>query len=253
MAPKDFGRVADIYDDTRSLPENEMLQVIDALANVLPLAARVADVGVGTGRFAKPLQAKGYDVVGVDISARMMAKAREKGVTGLLFADVHRMPFRGLVFDAALLVHILHLVDDWVAVVKESARVSRGSVISMVDAGPSGQPTMGEEYARLRAKFGYPSSRFEGGEYGLGDMVAPEKTIRVVDAERVVQADDQISHLESKGQSITWDVPDDVHTRIIGELRDRHHGSAIRYARRIDLSVWSADKLRNAELLTQKG
>lgn len=253
MAPTDFGRVADIYDATRSLPGNEMLRVVDALARLLPAAARVVDVGVGTGRFARPLQERGYDVAGLDISAKMMAKAREKGVTGLFFADVHRIPFRDRVFDTALLVHILHLVNDWTAVVRESARVSRESVISVVEVGaPGAQTTMGEEYAELRAIFGWPSGRFEEGEQGLEDVVAPERTVRVLDTQRIVQADERIAYLESKGQSITWDVPDDVHARIIGELRRRHGGATLRYQSSIELAVWQAERLRNAELHAQK-
>lgn len=254
MTSPDFGRVADIYDATRSLPPKEMLSVMDALTGLLPAASRVADVGVGTGRFARPLEERGYDVVGVDISPRMMAKAREKGVTGLLFADVHRMPFRDEVFDTALLVHILHLVRDWTVVVRESARVSRGTVVSVVEVGiPGDSATMGEEYRELRKEFGHPSKRFEEGEYGLGDLVAPEKRIQVADIERIMQADDRIAYLESKGQSITWDLPDDIHARIIGELRRRHSGSTLRYRSTIELAVWPASVLRKAELSTQKG
>ena len=52
----------------------------------------------------------GSAVVGVDISGRMMEKAREKGVTELIFADVHGTPFKDGSFDAALIVHLLHLV-----------------------------------------------------------------------------------------------------------------------------------------------
>src|SRR5580698_6860823 len=85
----DFGRVADIYDATRSLPEPEMALLLEAMRRQIRRGP-VIDVGVGTGRFALPLQGMGLEVVGIDISRGMMAKAREKGAENLLYADVQQ-------------------------------------------------------------------------------------------------------------------------------------------------------------------
>ena len=113
MPPQDFGRVADIYDATRSLPETQMKALTEAIRDQVGAGNTLIDIGVGTGRFAKPLQESGLEVVGVDISRGMMAKAKEKGVRGLFLADVHRLPFKDKKFDASLMVHLLHLVADW--------------------------------------------------------------------------------------------------------------------------------------------
>ena len=82
---------------------------------------------MGTGRFAAPLsRLHPGRVVGVDISLAMMAQAAEKAGAGALplFAgDLQRLPFRDGVFAGALVVHILHLVEQWRLVLDELRRV----------------------------------------------------------------------------------------------------------------------------------
>jgi SAM-dependent methyltransferase len=249
MGVSDFGRVADIYDATRSLPDGEMRLVVDAVVSSVPGDGPVVDVGVGTGRFAKPLQERGLDVVGLDISRGMMSKAKEKGVRELVFADVQRVPFRDAVFEASLLVHILHLVEDWAAVVREAARVSRSSVITVLGSGGgSGRRLMREEYRKARAREGFPLNRFGDGEDGLLESVPPDRLVRVVEAERVTIADDEIHRLEDRSQSVTWDIPDDVHARIVSSLKEKYGGTTFRSTTRIDVAVWSAPRLRGLGL-----
>jgi SAM-dependent methyltransferase len=249
MPVQDFGRVADIYDATRSLPEKEMRVLLDALMAVIPGKGPVVDVGVGTGRFAKPLSDRGYDVAGIDVSRGMMAKARSKGLDRLVFADVHKIPFRDSVFESALLVHILHLVSNWAGVVKESARVSRGTVISVIEtAEGGGRDKMRDEYREMRLNMGYPLDRFEGGEGGLRDKVTPDRLIMVVEVERESSGDEEIRHLEARGQSLTWDVPDEAHRKIVAELASKYRGSTLHTKSRIELAVWSSEALRRARL-----
>lgn len=238
----DFGRVAEIYDATRSLPREEMDALMAEMARRIPVRGSVLDVGVGTGRFALPLQERGLEVFGMDVSRGMMAKARAKGVLRLLFADVQRMPFRDGSFDAALLVHILHLVGDWRAVVRESARVSRGTVVSVLEDATG--PDLRSEYRELRGRMGHPLVRLEKGERALEELARPIATVLVAESDRVVVADDEIAHLRERGQSLTWDVPEDVHAGIIAALRERHAGRTYRRRSTVRLAVWSAADLR---------
>lgn len=55
-------------------------QEVDALIEMLGLSPgqRILDVGCGTGRHSRALAARGYDVVGVDISARFVELANER-------------------------------------------------------------------------------------------------------------------------------------------------------------------------------
>ena len=184
-------------------------------------------------------------MVGIDISRGMVAKAKGKGVRDLLFADVRRIPFRNLSFDCALLVHVLHLVDDWPLVVKESARVARVSVMSVLET-KSGT-NLKERYIDLRTRRGYPLVRFEEGV--LAERVKPESVTRIAEFPKTTEADAEISHLLERGQSLTWDVPEEVHKDIIETLRSTYAGRRFLSRSWIDLVVWSASRLREADLI----
>ncbi|MBI2766787.1 MAG: methyltransferase domain-containing protein [Chloroflexi bacterium] len=131
-----FDRVADIYDATRGLSPVAEAAVADGLRAALGPGATgmgVLEVGIGTGRIAAPLAARGVRVTGVDISPKMLAVLRDKRRDiGAVLAEAGRLPFPGGTFDAVLFVHILHLVPDAAATVQEALRVVRpgGALLS---------------------------------------------------------------------------------------------------------------------------
>jgi ubiquinone/menaquinone biosynthesis C-methylase UbiE len=96
------------------------------------LAGRtVLDLGCGKGRFARRLQAAGAQVVGLDLSAAMLA-----GAAGLdrVRASARRLPFGDGVFDAVVAVEVFEHVDDVDAVIAEARRVLRvGGVLAVID------------------------------------------------------------------------------------------------------------------------
>jgi SAM-dependent methyltransferase len=85
-----YGRgFADVYDDWYG-DVSDVDATVDGVLALLgaPDAGRVLELGVGTGRLALPLAAKGVAVVGVDASAEMLDKLRAKpGATAV--ATVH--------------------------------------------------------------------------------------------------------------------------------------------------------------------
>jgi ubiquinone/menaquinone biosynthesis C-methylase UbiE len=124
-----FDQIAEFYDMTRRPPlKNE----IDAIITQLDGSKTVLEIGVGTGRMSIPIQEKGFDVTGIDISARMLEKAREKGIRHLVIGDARKLPFLDSSFDAALIVHVFHLIEDNVKVMQEAGRVTRKMVMSIV-------------------------------------------------------------------------------------------------------------------------
>ena len=76
--PSTYGdRIADIYDDfypTRSRHDERAIDVLAELAG----GGRVLELGIGTGRMALPLAARGLEVRGIDASSRMLEKLRAK-------------------------------------------------------------------------------------------------------------------------------------------------------------------------------
>lgn len=91
--PAEYGdRIADVYDEWHG-ERDDVTPVVDFLAGWAG-ERPVLELGIGTGRIALPLAARGMRVDGIDASARMVAQLRTKpGGAGLAvsigdFADV---------------------------------------------------------------------------------------------------------------------------------------------------------------------
>ena len=104
-----------------------------ALVNRLgPLEGRrVLDLGCGKGRFSARLQEGGAVVVGLDVSAGMLAEA--EGLDRVRGA-ARRLPFADGVFDAVVAVEVFEHMADVDAALAESCRVLRsGGVLAVID------------------------------------------------------------------------------------------------------------------------
>lgn len=92
---------------------------------------RVLDAGCGTGRALTPLRAAvgpSGTVLGVDLTERMLAAAREAGRDAdgtLLLADVARLPLRDGCLDAVFTAGLIAHLPDPAANLAELARVVR--------------------------------------------------------------------------------------------------------------------------------
>jgi SAM-dependent methyltransferase len=139
LSTVEFDRIADVYDETRRALGEETL---DGIRQMLTRHGcnSVLEIGVGTGRVSAPLLKSGYEVSGVDVSRRMMERARAKGVSNLVLADGRMTPFREKSFDATLMAHVFHLLEGPLSVMREAARVSRVGVFALVRRGTGGRP-----------------------------------------------------------------------------------------------------------------
>ena len=134
-----FDRAASFYDQTRTLSPDAAKRVTELLGDELAGVDRVLEIGVGTGRIALPLVAAGVRLVGVDLSAPMLARLVEnadgRAPFPLVLADATRLPFRDGVFGSAYAAHVLHLIPAWRDAVGELARVVRPSGTVLIDIG----------------------------------------------------------------------------------------------------------------------
>ncbi len=125
-----FDRAADYYDETRGFPPGAEQGVAALIRDMgsLTASSRVIEIGVGTGRIALPLAPQVRAVCGVDLSRPMLNRLLAKRSSEPILAvegDITRLPFGSRRFDAAVAVHIFHLVADWRGALRELARVLR--------------------------------------------------------------------------------------------------------------------------------
>jgi demethylmenaquinone methyltransferase/2-methoxy-6-polyprenyl-1,4-benzoquinol methylase len=96
----------------------------------------VLDVATGTGLVAEALVARGFRVTGIDQSAEMLARARERfgGRVELVEGSADELPFPDSSFDHLTFTYLLRYVDDPATTMRELARVVRpGGTIAMLE------------------------------------------------------------------------------------------------------------------------
>ena len=119
-----YDRIGTEYDTTRRADP----YLADRLAHHLRLGGgrSYLDVACGTGNYTAALAARGGRWFGVDLSARMLGRARGKaGTVAWTRADVTRLPYPAAVFDAALCTLAIHHFPDLAAAFGEVRRVLR--------------------------------------------------------------------------------------------------------------------------------
>jgi demethylmenaquinone methyltransferase/2-methoxy-6-polyprenyl-1,4-benzoquinol methylase len=146
----DYSRQAQRYDQTRTASPS-VLRVLHEALRGAP-GRRVADIGGGTGNYALALKHEGWLPVVIDRSPAMLAQASAKGLK-TIEADAQRLPLGDERFDAALMISMLHHVEDRGAALAEAQRILR----------PGGRLVLmgftGEDAATLWILDYFPSSR----------------------------------------------------------------------------------------------
>ena len=97
-------------------------------------ARLVLDVGCGSGAMESELRSPGRTVVGVDISAAEVARARSRGVAELALADGRALPFADASFDCVVTTLGLAVIQPTATLLDEVTRVLRpgGVLVGLV-------------------------------------------------------------------------------------------------------------------------
>jgi SAM-dependent methyltransferase len=122
------------------------------------------DAGTGTGRMLELLSPYVKRAIGVDVSAEMLAIARDRlarahiAQAQVRLADIYRLPFANgsalTGFDAVLFHQVLHYLDDPAAAVAEAARVMRaGGRLLIADFAPHELEFLRGDFAHRRLGF----------------------------------------------------------------------------------------------------
>lgn len=222
--PAEFDGIAPVYDETRSPPTEEEVRT---LATTLGPGRSVLEAGVGTGRFAVPLGALGFHVVGVDLSREMLRRARAKGLSALVRADVRRLPLRDADVDAAYMVHVLQLLPDPRPVLAELGRVARDAVVVLLPewserAAEGPARAARDRYRALAAELGHPlperPPRYHHSLEELAALAPPKAVQRIERAPNVPRtSEERFARWEARAVR-QWGVPAELHQEIVRRL-----------------------------------
>jgi ubiquinone/menaquinone biosynthesis C-methylase UbiE len=243
----EYDLMAEEYDATREAPTEDE---VGAIANSIE-GKSLLDVGIGTGRFSKPLSDRGFEVTGIDVSRMMLLKARGKGLDRVLLADGYRLPFRDKTFDAAIIIHVLHVVADWVTVVREMGRVTRGNIITIlrVPEGPRIQvPTVPTANPNPSQEGAYPvrtQHRMWQNEQELKERVPPQKLERIRDETISIPVVEALRRLNAKRSIGAQLIPPEIKEAMMQRILEMAGDQVV--DRRIveDLAVWKAEQFQS--------
>jgi SAM-dependent methyltransferase len=248
--PAAFDEISAVYDATREPLEESTL---DRVAHDLRARAigSLVEVGVGTGRVAVPLIQRGLQVTGLDASAGMLARARGKRIERLVRGTAYALPFADRAFDAALFVHVLHLLDDPATALREACRVARQGALAIVRPLAAGRPGGFEGSPAdprqivydLLAKQGYAVPARERGprvrEARLLRSLPPDRLEVVADREVTEPLARRLDMLARRGSRHVLHIPVDVLKRATDEARTRVGDRTITYRRVEALATWT--------------
>ena len=101
------------YDKNKEIFEEE----VKCIENLIE-GKNIAEIGIGTGRFAEKLGVK----IGIDASLDMLKIARKRRIE-VVRGDAHNLPFKSSTFDCLLFILTICFLDNPIKALNEAKRV----------------------------------------------------------------------------------------------------------------------------------
>ncbi len=219
-----FDQAAKNYEEARGFPPGVSDLVAEAARELLIGRRDVLEVGVGTGRITRPLLARGLRVMGLDLSRQMMARLAAALPAGtdrpaLVQGAAEALPLAADSLDAVLSVHVLHLIPDWRACLREMRRVLRpaGALLLGYEWRPADSPgarLMEQWRALVQARGGALHAQAGPGTHDFGDIQAALLTdqprfdeVVVGDWTTTRTLARNLEAIEHRTWSSTWNLP----------------------------------------------
>jgi SAM-dependent methyltransferase len=246
-----FNQISEIYDETRQPLTPEGLDRAAAILN-RDGVRRILEAGVGTGRIAVPLQQRQFEILGVDLARGMLSKAREKGVEGLILADANHLPLRDKQFDAALMAHVIHLLEDPGATFESLRRVARREIVAFVrkrdgtQSDDEGRSPFREAFRAAADELGYqrpdrPGDWWSGfrKESEFLASVPPSELVTIEDRLIVTTVRERISYIEKRGYIHPSGIPEEAYHKIMKRMAESVDADReVRFRRAEQMAIW---------------
>ncbi len=130
------------FDDNVHVYKSE----IEAVRKLIPVEGRGIEVGIGSGKFAVPLNIK----EGIDPSVEMINKARSKGLNAIS-GIAEQLPYHNESIDYILMVTTICFLDDPYKAFSEAKRVLKNNGALIIGFVDKGSP-VGKQYALNKEK-----------------------------------------------------------------------------------------------------
>jgi ubiquinone/menaquinone biosynthesis C-methylase UbiE len=246
-----FDEISHVYDETRDPLDGATVDRVVADLKAAGVSS-VLEVGVGTGRVARPLLDRGVTLTGIDASRGMLAKAREKGLPSLVRGSGYHMPFEDRSFDGTLFVHVLHLLDEPAVAVREAGRVSRVGTYAIVHPGRQGAEAgaRAEDEPRrlirdLLVEQGFPMPQ-RGSiwtkERDFLVQVPPDSMVVVSEKDVTESLRSRVDRLAKRGHRNLLSIPPEALKKAIETARERVGDRTVTYRRVEALATWSSGR-----------
>ncbi len=106
-AVKLYDKLSQVYDDYFS----ENADHLDEFLALVPKGGKILDVGCGTGKDTGYMASKGFEIIGVDLSEGMLAKAKAKYPDlDLRLEDMRKLDFPKNNFDGILVAYAIFYI-----------------------------------------------------------------------------------------------------------------------------------------------
>lgn len=226
---RSFDRAAGYYDQTRPLPASIAHDGIQAILDLSHPDGRFLEVGAGTGRISVPLLERGVDLIGCDLSSKMLRRLHGKyPAARLTQVDALFLPFSGASFETLMTVHVLHLIPAWQEALREFRRVltREGVYLNVKTWTPVGVSL--RERVRLHWRAWLKEHGREIRHPGLQDQEEFNQALQAMDAQvREVEVvryplqftlREELERFSTRTGSETWDIPDEIFEASMAEL-----------------------------------
>jgi SAM-dependent methyltransferase len=150
----EFDELADLYDETRGGEQRGDEYALDLHAQLPAGEGPILEIGVGTGVVALGLRRLGRTVVGLDLSAPMLARAKSRLGPVVIRSDAMRMSIATASVAHAVSVWVVHSVVEPTQLFREAARVIRpgGRYVVSTTQRPSPDDRVGTIIADMGAR-----------------------------------------------------------------------------------------------------